>query len=69
MNFGEQLRQAREARGWSRFMLHLKVKEHGVKVSECAIKWIETGRIKTPRGRTRGALALSLPELTETNPN
>ena len=69
MTFGENLRIVRESHGWSRFMLCLKVKEHGVKISESGIAFIENGTIENPRGKTKGILTRVLAELAETNRN
>lgn len=67
MTFGQSLRQAREARGWSRFRLMLAVKERfradGSTITEAAIKFLENGITHEPRGTTRHLLIAVLPEL------
>lgn len=67
MTFGQSLRQAREARGWSRFCLTLKIKERfqldGMTVCEATIKFLETGKTRQPFGTTRRMLIAVLPEL------
>lgn len=77
MTFGKALREARENRGWSRFMLCLKIKEayekEGVMISEDSVKDLELSSSRTPRGTTRAMFCRVLPELSfiqnETNRN
>lgn len=67
MTFGLSLRTARESRGWSRFRLTLVYKErtHGITITETAIKYLETGITKHPRGTTAAVLIGIFPELTQ----
>jgi hypothetical protein len=72
MTFGEALRQAREARGWSRFHLSLALKERfhyeGLTLSERAIKALERHEVEAPRRKTRRMLLAIFPELSQTVP-
>lgn len=71
VSFGERVRTARENLGWTRLMLSLKVKEEfqNSKLSEDAIKLIENGTSKKPRGTTIAKLRAVMPSLFETIPN
>lgn len=70
MIFGEQLRLAREARGWSRFRLSLVIKERfkHERLSESAIWLLEGGRSKRPRNTTLSMLQQVFPELQGIQP-
>lgn len=67
MNFGESLRKAREAQGWSRYRLAMAIRERfqstGTTIGETTIKDIETGKISTPRETTRRKLLKIFPEI------
>jgi len=67
MTFGERLRQARVAHGWSREQMVLVIrsrrKADNIALSADTIKAIELGETPSPRDTTRAILASVLPEL------
>ena len=60
-SFGEQLRTAREKKGWSRHFVAMHIP--GSVVSETTIKALELGLNEEPRNGTRAALIKMFPEL------
>jgi transcriptional regulator with XRE-family HTH domain len=68
LTFGEALREAREARGWSRFRLTVAVRDafraERVTITEQSLKLLELGRTKAPRRITIRLLTRVLPEIT-----
>ena len=61
MSFGKQLREAREARGWSRHKLAMKM--NGL-LSEAAIEALEYSSTREPHNGTKATLLRVLPELS-----
>jgi hypothetical protein len=69
VTFGLELRLAREGRGWSRFRLTVAIRERFRQdLTEQAIKLLELGVTRNPRGTTRHMLVTVLPELSRTYP-
>ena len=70
MTFGEALKEARQSRGWSRYVMCVMIKQELAKdavkvISEDTIKDLELGITQHPRGTTVGVICRLIPELRE----
>jgi transcriptional regulator with XRE-family HTH domain len=65
MSFGAKLRELREAKGWSRHQLEIKM--NGL-LSEAGIKALELSANQEPHNGTRANLLRLFPELDNTIP-